>query len=69
MGALYGGGAPAVAAREAAGEGEMAKRTTQLVGGKVTTLTKHQQKSTESAIPWTRGPQTRGQRIARALWG
>lgn len=20
-------------------------------------------------IPWTRGPQTRGQKIARALWG
>lgn len=47
----------------------MAKRTTQLFGGKVVTLTKHQRRSTESAIPWTRGPQTTGQRIARALWG
>lgn len=43
----------------------MAKRTTQLVGGKPTTLTKHQKRSTETAIPWTPGPQTWWERRKR----
>lgn len=35
--------------------------------GKVETRSVTQVRTT--AIPWTRGPQTRRQRIARALWG
>jgi hypothetical protein len=32
-------------------------------------MTKAQKKSQEKNIPWTEGPQTRGQRVARKLWG
>jgi hypothetical protein len=33
-------------------------------------VTRHQRKSERAdAVPWTRGPQTTGQKIARALWG
>lgn len=31
---------------------------------------RHQRKSERAGeIPWTRGPDTRGRKIARALWG
>lgn len=50
----------------------MAKTVTQLGDdGKVVShkLTRDQRKSEARLIPWTPGPRTRGQRIARALWG
>lgn len=47
----------------------MAKKTTIVVGGKVTTLTRRQQRSTETAIPWTPGPQTWWGRRMRDLAG
>lgn len=31
--------------------------------------TRHHRKSEARLIPWTAGPQTRGQKIRRALWG
>lgn len=49
----------------------MAKRITELDdNGKIVSYktTRHQRKSTRE-IPWTAGPQTRGQKIRRALWG
>lgn len=50
----------------------MAKTVTQMDdNGRIVTHkeTRSQRKSEARAIPWTSGPQTRGQRIARALWG
>jgi len=51
----------------------MSKRVTETdvdENGKPVTysLTRHQRKSMRE-IPWTAGPQTRGQKIRRALWG
>jgi hypothetical protein len=40
-------------------------KTTRLVDGRVTTLTKHQKRSTETPIPWTPGPQTWWERRKR----
>lgn len=48
----------------------MAKRTVGQVNedtGRVEVRSVHRHK--ERAIPWTAGPRTRGQKIARALWG
>lgn len=50
----------------------MAKRVTEMNDdGQIVshTPTRHQRRSEQRLIPWTRGPQTRGQKIARALWG
>lgn len=50
----------------------MAKTTTELGddGRPVTYKTsRHQRKSEQRLIPWTRGPQTRRAKIARTLWG
>lgn len=50
----------------------MAKRVTQMDNnGRIVThkATRARRRSETTAIPWTPGPQTRGQRIARALWG
>ncbi|GLW32292.1 hypothetical protein [Actinoplanes regularis] len=50
----------------------MAKRTTEMDDdGRVVTYknTRHRRRSEERLIPWTDGPRTRGQKIARALWG
>lgn len=49
----------------------MAKKVTEMDdNGRIVshTPTRAQRKS-ERLIPWTEGPQTRGQRIARKLWG
>lgn len=32
-------------------------------------LTRHQRKSEQRLIPWTKGPTTRRAKAARALWG
>lgn len=49
----------------------MVKRTVALDGrtGKAFEVTKAMQKSQKGAIPWTRGPDTIGRKIARNPWG
>jgi hypothetical protein len=54
----------------------MTRRITEAIpvgrdGYKVVTYraTKARRKSEARLIPWTAGPQTTGQKIARALWG
>ncbi len=50
----------------------MAKTTTEMDDfGRVVSYrnTRARRKSESQLIGWTRGPQTRGQKIARALWG
>jgi hypothetical protein len=44
-------------------------KTTRVVDGRVTTLTKHQKRSTETPIPWTPGPQTAWQKFVRKAVG
>ncbi len=50
----------------------MAKRVTEMDdNGRIVShkVTRHLKKSEARLIPWTAGPQTRGQKIRRALWG
>lgn len=39
------------------------------IASEIAPPTRHQRKSTQRLIPLTPAPKTRGQKIARALWG